>query len=679
MKSFKSFLYLATAAALTWCCAACSDNWDNHFSENEDTKTFSNLSLWEQISANPELSNFAQLCQQTHIWIEDSIRAEGIDRPNPNARLNYTFKDLLSDTHLTVFAPKNAALSSEEWNRWLNESSYIVQTQFLGLYMRRNRINIPVTGHKAEENVYMLNGKSLVLNYADKSLNGAHISDCNIPAKNGVLHVLADQVEFRYNLMEYLRSLDKTNDFAHYFCMGDTLTFNDGSSIKGEDSPEGEFRYIDINHSYGNKYLHAYSEKDPAYSEFSFGGLNTSLSLEDSMHVMIIPSNAAYQAQMEKLKKFYVYADRYPDQSRRNAITIANHPDANASKLSLNTDVAVYKELLAEKMAFSSILRTVMYNIHTQQPTPGLNVSHDKLQNAVLDGFGDWIEAFASADPYSLNNVYGFRTMHGDTLRNMPYYPEYKLAWQPEGPKTDKIGTMWETNYRVLDAFDGKHKTPTARLSNGLAYVVDNYNFPLNIVNNLDNRISPSSYFQAALHSELADRDKPYLPSNITVEPDSMRKYGKVDGSSFWAINPQNTAAVDLKVMLNNNIIKGAYDIYMVCVPDHFYSHEFDKTGLNQRQARFKARMVYTDESGNEVNSPWSDKFSMPRRAKDDYLYNSPDTILLFENFTFPVAYAGLSNTCPLLELSIDQYSSTSKTVTNNLCIDFIYMKCKEN
>ena len=96
MKIFKTYKIQALAAILAALCySSCSDKWDEHYGENSEGIV--NATLWEAISGNDDLRNFAKVA-----------KACGYDQALDGSQ---TF---------TVFAPTNSSLSAEQADSLVN-------------------------------------------------------------------------------------------------------------------------------------------------------------------------------------------------------------------------------------------------------------------------------------------------------------------------------------------------------------------------------------------------------------------------------------------------------------------------------------------------------------------------------------------------------------------------------
>lgn len=194
-------IYKVVAAALPLCVlggmSGCTGTWDDHYGEEADLPT---VTLLELIQKQPQLSNFLTLLQKTHVY-------------NNNHATGVTFADLLgADQALTVWAPVNGTYNADSLLDLCQtaEGDSTVGQHFVMNHIAHNLFNM---NEQTKENVQMLNNKYLPL--LSNALYNATIvpENSNLPAKNGLLHVVRDDVQYTYNIYEALTSME---EFAHF-------------------------------------------------------------------------------------------------------------------------------------------------------------------------------------------------------------------------------------------------------------------------------------------------------------------------------------------------------------------------------------------------------------------------------------------------------------------------------
>lgn len=167
MKNIKYYIFALGILILSGC-----DAWEGVRNIGGDR----NSSLFEILSADPEVSSFVKILQTT-----------GYD------------EKLGSDMAFTVFAPTNAALPA------LNYTDTVALTALVKNYISEKILYSDNTGAFDVDSVQMLNGKVVKIN--GKLISGSAVSKWNIAAKNGVLHVINGTIAERKNIWEYLKTL----------------------------------------------------------------------------------------------------------------------------------------------------------------------------------------------------------------------------------------------------------------------------------------------------------------------------------------------------------------------------------------------------------------------------------------------------------------------------------------
>ena len=140
---------------------ACSD-WDDHYEADSSILSSQQSTLWENISSNGQLSQFAALLKKT-----------GYDQ-------------VLSATQTyTVWAPQNGSF---DYDALSSMSDARVQREFVMNHIARN--NYPASG-TVDERVYTLNEKLMFFDGSmPYAIQGVGLSQPNISSRNGTLHML---------------------------------------------------------------------------------------------------------------------------------------------------------------------------------------------------------------------------------------------------------------------------------------------------------------------------------------------------------------------------------------------------------------------------------------------------------------------------------------------------------
>ena len=230
--------------------------------------------LWENISANDNLSDFASVLQ----------------------RVGYD-KVLNTPGAYTVWAPINGSFDMDSLSQ---VSDAKVEKEFLRNVIasythRENDLNDTI--------VYMLNGKLLkfsnkntpALSFDGQSIlpNSINPAVFNYPSVNGLLYNVAVPAAFRYNGYEYIsEAADIANSMATYVKKYETIILDEASSIKG-DIIDGVQHYDDSVVIITNTLIEE--------------NLRSQINNEDSTYTVLIPTDEAWEEAYKRISSYYKY------------------------------------------------------------------------------------------------------------------------------------------------------------------------------------------------------------------------------------------------------------------------------------------------------------------------------------------------------------------------------------
>lgn len=220
---------------------SCTDTWTEHY-QTEDSYT-ANETLWELLESREELSKFSSIVAKAKFYRDEHHAAISVVDGDTSY---YTFKDILSaNLPVTVWAPKNEALTEEEWNKFdamAENDGYNLQQQFLGNHIALYRKTMTKTG---KETFRLINSKFATIDYDNAMLQKSKVEEMNIGASNGLLHVLESKNDFLYNLYEYIKFSGEVETFSKYLVKRDTTYFKEDASIEGLPDENGNPTYVD--------------------------------------------------------------------------------------------------------------------------------------------------------------------------------------------------------------------------------------------------------------------------------------------------------------------------------------------------------------------------------------------------------------------------------------------------
>lgn len=618
----------------------CTDTWDDHYDSSESVAG-TTRTLWDMIKDNPNYSKFANIVQHAKYY-----------KDNTHPVSTYTYADILDGGQVnTVWVPDNTVLTDAEYAKWMemlaesrtegegvNNAGFNVQQQFIGNHIALWRHNISEPG---VDTVKMINGKNLVFDKTNRTFADIPLGEYNIPTANGVMHILKGIAPFRYNFYEYLKFKEPQTIFGKYVVSKDTTYFDSGSSIEGLPDENGNPTYVDSVYFTSNRlfgrfwYLPREGAEKCQMEEKCFGH-DAYLNNEDSIYVMVMPTDAAWSAAYQRLSEAYNYATTYDDKSKGDLNTTATirglDPDS-LKKMSLEMD----------------LIAPLVFNIH-KQPKRGEEMwTLEMFKTFKGDGGKP-----NSPDEYLLNTF-------GDTLRNVGQWDKTSL-------------------------FDGE----PVEMSNGLAYEVNSWNFPKEYYTpDVEVEIENVGIFYntESTKYKVGVGSRRYSFSN-EVYSDVTDIYGKVSNGNFYHLDaPGPTAAPKVEIKLRGNnpnayvpnaqVMSGKYDIQLVVVPrwyidivtaseieDRFFKKdtivsEFDETDTtfvptteidtnyvknlaSINKFKFRTQISYNNDAAKDKTSSWVTSTSDGLKV---------DTITIAEDFEFPYSYKNMRFTYPTLIL----------------------------
>ena len=294
------------AAAVLLAATSCSD-----FSDYNDTPVSdvqqADRTLWENISQNDQLSDFATL-----------VKKAGFD-------------DELSQPHYyTVWAPLNGTYDASSL---MSADSATVLYQFVKSHIAE--YNHSVSG-LVDERIHALNRKSFAFEGDGQyTYAGQTLRQLNLPNSNGIMHLLDGAARFYPNLYEYLFSCEGIDSVATFFKRYETSVLDTKNSVLGP-TINGKQTYIDSVMITSNSLLNRIKAK---------------LDKEDSTYTMLVPTNEAWLAHYDKISKCYNYINTTVAQNIDEATSTSSAPTA-----SVTVDAAYTKDSLTRLHLVSDLV-----------------------------------------------------------------------------------------------------------------------------------------------------------------------------------------------------------------------------------------------------------------------------------------------------------------------------------
>lgn len=647
-KSIKRFIYAGVlGVAVMVAPLSCKDD---HFDIQDNGQLASNatLTLWQQIQSNPQLSTFASIVARTPFFKDEKHPVAG-----------YYYKDVLNSNQImTVFAPSNDAFTSDDiryFDSLLNVRPYYVFLRLVGNHIARNSYVATGTGI---DDIIMVNGKKATFDRAQHKLKELTFIQSNIPATNGTLHVLGQLSPFAYNIYEYIRAHDTEYRYLNEWIeVHDTVFFNASASAEAGANPlTGEPVYVDSVYTRYNS-LYGYNY-EPASQEWEMyhKGWWEDLESEDSLFIMILPSDAAWDAAKEKMQPWYVYGPKYYDMTKIDDMV----KDDNAAKKAMIREVP---DTLWKDAITMDIASPLLFNVRVQPRSP----IHT----------GVWTFEDILSTP--LQKMFNTRS---DTFSVRP-------------PLTDVRPCLFPTPYYE-------------KVSNGVVYPTDVWPMlSLAGANDVEIKIDAYSFFQSGRYNLNTNEQKirtytgdfqryTFNSSTSKLVNDSL--LGAVSENYFYYFSKGGSAAeVKLKLIdrVNNRQIKSGidYEIGIVMVPD-FYRMDPDSiipatAGTTPfKKDTLRVEFTYMDETGAERtgqgllpnNAVNSDKFNLfyeGRKVDTVWVKNKTGANATIR---FPVSYMNLKYAYPVIDIKSNNITSKLKQqdYQPEFSIDRVILRAKE-
>ena len=633
---FYRYIGAMTVGAVVMAMPSCSDTWDEHYAPTDPE--VATQTLWEQISSNPKLTRFAAIAKEAKYYKDETHPVQG-----------YTFADLLNSNQVvTVWAPEDDAFTQDEYKRLLElckTDGYNVQQQFLGNHIATWRYALNGEGL---DTIRMINSKNIIFDRDRATMQGVAISERNIPAINGTLHTLKEMTAFEYNFYEYIKFSGALPEFEAYVRSKDTTYFFRDGSIEGMPDKDGNPTYVDSVYRTSNRlfnstyYLPSTRPETWVIADKGFG-YGSSVTAEDSLYIMLLPTDQAWNDGIKMLEPYYKYAPLY-----RNRYTGIVESEQD---LKFDTDSI---RLASIKM---DMISPLVYNLHKQPKIGGKEGTPWTMEQFVAEK-GERAE-------YFLNT-------YMDTLRSTP-------------------------NWDKTELFNGK----LVEMSNGYGFELSKWNFAPEYYKPDVNVEMGYSMIYDPVNNTKFNGQANFATNAFSVNTFKpiIEKFGTVSKNNFYQLKPDGTTNPKCEVKLygnttesyvyNTQVMSGKYDIYLVMVPlwyaDLSANGELDSTYLETAvtdsvSALCKNKVtvqIKYDGDGKEVTS-----------SKYDFEYDGSkvDTILVASDFEFPYSYRNLTSNSryvqcfpTMLIQSSPKPADIRKGYVRNLCIDRIILRSKES
>jgi len=280
---------------------SCNDVWLEHYGTNS-TGINSNLSLYDYIKTQPDLSKFA-----------DMLKVAGYDT-------------ILNKTQTyTVWAPVNSGLATID----LTDSSLV--TDIVRNHI--SRFSYPTSGITSKT-VFMLDKKFLTFKKTDAgfTFGGKLLLKSNTATSNGILHTVEGFIPYSSNLWEFIGKTPGLDSLKAYLYSQSTSVFDLAHSVE-----------IGTNAQHQAVYDSVIIFSNPILDKIG------QIQIEDSTFAAVLPSNTAWTKVYNQIKSKYKTLPK----------------DGGIAKQRLNTQLAIvqnlvfkFKDMNIDPVMYDSLIST---------------------------------------------------------------------------------------------------------------------------------------------------------------------------------------------------------------------------------------------------------------------------------------------------------------------------------
>ena len=290
---------------------SCSD-FDDYNEVQVNPEAAANLSLWENIEQNPQLSDFEEL-----------IKKAGFD------------DELQGSHYYTVWAPLNGTFDK---SIYADMDQAALLKNFV--YNHVADYNHPISGD-INNKVFTLNRKTY--NFAGVSgtftFAGITLAQANIPSTNGLMHTLDGAAMYYDNIYDYILGLGEGYESINaYFKRYETSVLDEANSVKGP-MVNGLQTYVDSVMIVDNSLVRR---------------LGAQLQNEDSSYTVLLPTDKAWENKYNAIKPYYNFITNTVGQDLRGTSSSSSIKQINTGDI----DNAYFQDSIIKRF----ITNTIVYS-----------------------------------------------------------------------------------------------------------------------------------------------------------------------------------------------------------------------------------------------------------------------------------------------------------------------------
>lgn len=347
----KSIKYIVSMVILALTSVSCSD-WDDHY-DGSHVDNGSKLTLWEQIEANDQLSDFKEVLQNAKVF-----------RHHKKTKVSYA--DLLnSGQTFTVMAPVNGTFNKDSLIALAatNVGDSVLERFFVKNHISRSLRSL----NESDNTMLLLNSKHVSMK--KDSIGNAAILTANNHTKNGVLHIMKEPLPYTNSIYEALNRNEDFSKIGEFLRQYNTDFFDEANSVSSG-IVEGVPVYVDSVIVEYNKMLNVIGNIDA----------------EDSTYWMIAPTSKGWEKAWDMATQYFKYDSKV---MKRDSIQRywTNRALLDDAIFNMNVQRSVKDSLTSVQYSQHDPLFHVFY-----KPYDNIlkNVEPIKCSNGILYRTDDW-------------------------------------------------------------------------------------------------------------------------------------------------------------------------------------------------------------------------------------------------------------------------------------------------
>ncbi len=250
---------------------SCSD-WNDHYEGTADAAEGG--TLWEQLKANPQLSDFCNVLEQTKVY-----------RMHKKTPVSYA--DLLNGGQaFTVMAPVNNTFNKDSLLQLVQTvvGDSAVEKSFVQNHLTRSLVSSTPDATK----MLMLNMKNMMM--ANGMVDDTPVTAANMKSSNGILHVMQHALPYKHNILELLCDHPQLKEIGANIRSFNEDIFDPASSVSNG-VVDGVPVYVDSVVYERNRLLE------------SIGLLDA----EDSTYLAVVPTTEGWNEVYDEASQYFIY------------------------------------------------------------------------------------------------------------------------------------------------------------------------------------------------------------------------------------------------------------------------------------------------------------------------------------------------------------------------------------